>query len=180
MGLSHEGWNHGEGQRLDSASETRRDCREGRAAWDPGLRSPQPSPQPQDQSRVNSTDRPSASTLIHTHWVAPGAPGYPPPHTAPSHIHTQAHTPLRCHQKVTEHTTQTTVPSAAARCDMTPRDTHSCNTHTHKTHRRPGPRYAGACREQRFIATPGNTGAHTPGPRGAPNPASATPRTCTW
>lgn len=134
-----------------------------------GLRSPQPSPQPQDQGRVNSTDRPSASTLIHTHWVAPRAPGYTPPHTAPSHIHTQAHTPLRCHQQVTEHTTQTTVPSAAACCDMTPRDTRSCNTYTHKTHRRPGPRYADACREQRFIATPGNTGSHAR-PQKSPKP----------
>lgn len=141
MGLSHEGWNHGEGQMLDSASETRRDCREwGSEAHSPALNL---------RTRIESIpDRSSASTLIHTHWGAPGAPGYTPPHTAPSHIHTQAHTPLCCHQQVIEHTTQTTVPSAAARCDMTPRDTRSCNTHTHKIHRRPGPRYADACREQ--------------------------------
>ena len=81
----------------------------GGAAWDPGLSSPQPSPQPQDQGRVNSADHPSASTLIHT----------------------QAHIPPRCHQKVTEHTTQTG-PCAAAHSDMMPRDTCSYKTHTTK------------------------------------------------
>ena len=69
---------------LDSASETRRDCREwGSEAYSPALNL---------RTRIESIpDRPSASTLIHTHWGAPGAPGYTPPHTAPSHIHTQAH-----------------------------------------------------------------------------------------
>lgn len=101
----------------------------GGAAWDPGLRSPQPSPQPQDQGRVNSADRPSASMLIHTL----GSPQGTRVHTATHSpiIHTQAHIPPRCHQKVTEHTTQTG-PCAAAHSDMMPRDTCSYKTHTTK------------------------------------------------
>ena len=136
MGVSHEGQNRGEGWTLDSASGTRRDCR------DPGLRSPQPSPQPQDQGRVNSADRRSASTLIHTHWVAPKAPGYTLPHTAPSHIHTQVHTPPRCHQKVRIYHTDDSPLCSSTQCHDAQRHTQLQHSHPQKI---PAPR-ATVCR----------------------------------
>ena len=153
----------------------------GGAAWDPGARSPQPSPQPQDQGRVNCADRRSASTLIHTHWVAPRAPGYTLPHTAPSHIHTQVHTPPRCHQKVRIYHTDDSPLCSSTQCHDAQRHTQLQHSHPQKIQ---APR-ATVCRHQPRAEVHSSTRQHRGSharPQQSPKPCICTTPDlpCTW
>lgn len=173
----------GEDQIPDSASGTRRDCRERGAAGAPGLRNPQPSlkrPAGQGQGQFCKM---SLRLYTHTHTHTQWPPWHQSSHrnTQPSHTHTPHNAAT---QKVTEHAIQVTVTHAAPHCDMTHRHISSDTTFTPT-------KYTGSQTSQgtdkpakrRLTASQGNTGAATqappPGHKGAPNSASATPRTCT-
>lgn len=150
--------------------------------WGSWAQKPTAQPEETCRSRAGSVLQ-NVPPPLHTHTHTQWPPWHQSSHrnTQPSHTHTPHNAAT---QKVTEHAIQVTVTHAAPHCDMTHRHISSDTTFTPT-------KYTGSQTSQgtdkpakrRLTASQGNTGAATqappPGHKGAPNSASATPRTCT-